>query len=134
MDGKALNQTGIFLAVRKIVMKSIFSRKDASELFPNPEVFSISSTAESTGMRSESKGSAFSSTLKEQVAFPLSSHRHGSVVHLPSEKGRKEHGPFGGASSSCKGRGEGIEGFSLKNSYFQPLLPSPGVWAERRRT
>lgn len=50
----------------------------------------------------------FQPHLERRGCFSLCPHRHGCVVHLPSpEKGRKEHGPFGGASSSCKGQGGG---------------------------
>lgn len=50
----------------------------------------------------------FQSHLERRGCFSLSPRCHGSLVPLPSpEKGRKEHGPFGGASLSCKGQGQG---------------------------
>lgn len=102
-------------------MESIFTGDDRRELFPNPQ--------KSSGMSSTTPDcSAFSPTLRGEAFLfpPLSQVR--SVVPLPStEKGKKQHGPFGGAHPAAKVRDEGPEGFLSEiptSNYSYPPLGS----------
>lgn len=131
VDGESLDRNRSLLAVRTIFMKSVFAGEDTSEPFPNPQAPSTSASAESAGTCSDSKCSAFSPTLRGEAAFPFPPIGMGPVFicFLPRRAGRSTV-PLGVPRPAAKVREEGAEGFSLKNSHFQSLLPSLGVWAE----
>lgn len=112
-------------------MKSIFAGEDTSELFPNPQAPSASASAESAGTCSEPECSGSSPTLRGGAAFPFAPIGMGVlfICLLPRRAGRSAV-PLGVPHLAAKVREEGTEGFALRNSHFQPLLPSLGVWAE----
>ena len=71
VDRKSLDQNRSLLAIRKILMKSVFAGEDTNELFPNHQAPSTSASAESAGTCSDPECSAFSPTLRGEVAFPF---------------------------------------------------------------
>lgn len=109
--------------LRKILMKSIFIGDDTSKLFPNPW--------KSAGMGSTPECSALSPTLRGGAAFPFPSIVTGPLFlcFLLRRAGRSVV-PLWGPHPAAKVRDEGPEGFSVRTSHFQLLLPSLGVWAE----
>lgn len=115
------------MAIRKILTKSIFAGEDTSELYPNLQASSISASAESAGMCSDSQCFAFGPTLRGEAAFPFPPIGMGLLLIclLPRRAGRSAV-PLGVPSPAVKVREEGAEGFSLRNSHFQSLLPHSG--------
>lgn len=104
-------------------MKSISIGEDMSELLPNPR--------RSAGMCSTPECSAFSPTLRGEAAFPFPAIVTGPLfLSLLHRRAGRSMVPLGGPHSAAKVRDKGAEGFSLRNSHFQLLLPSLGVWGE----